>query len=174
MNKGRGSNKGESCFPRQQGGCVLSLLLGCHVDHQVHNTVAVSIFIIIPGDRKQVLSGLAPLLPFFLAPLPHPKTTELPPTLGGRKEAATVISGKKQSHSTVGLEPLYTTRVLSTWITSSNQQDPNPSPVCASPRVPQGCTYQETSLTKWSFSAMPAPASKVEEWLSPLKSQETT
>lgn len=29
-------------------------------------------------------------------------------------------------------------------------------------------------MTKWSFSAMPAPASKVEEWLSPLKSHETT
>lgn len=125
------------------------------------------------GQKTSVVRACTPssILPCSSAPS---QTTELPPTLGGRKEAATVISGKKQSHSTVGLEPLYTTRVLSTWITSSNQQDPNPSPVCASPRVPQGCTYQETSLTKWSFSAMPAPASKVEEWLSPLKSQETT
>ncbi|XP_006894993.1 PREDICTED: uncharacterized protein LOC102855818 [Elephantulus edwardii] len=30
------------------------------------------------------------------------------------------------------------------------------------------------SLTKWTFRAMPAPASKVEEWVSLLKSQETT
>lgn len=34
--------------------------------------------------------------------------------------------------------------------------------------------YHETSLTKWSLRAMPAPASKMEEWLSPLKSVETT
>ncbi|XP_042761371.1 coiled-coil domain-containing protein 179 isoform X2 [Panthera leo] len=32
----------------------------------------------------------------------------------------------------------------------------------------------EMSLTKWSLRAMPAPASKVEEWLSLLKLQETT
>ena len=49
-----------------------------------------------------------------------------------------------------------------------------PAPTPASPHHPPCCAYQETSLTKWSFSAMPAPASKVEEWLSPLKSQETT
>lgn len=35
-------------------------------------------------------------------------------------------------------------------------------------------TYQETSLTKWSLRAIPAPASKVEEWVSLLKSQDTT
>lgn len=34
--------------------------------------------------------------------------------------------------------------------------------------------YHVTSLTKWSLRAMPAPASKMEEWLSPLKSVETT
>ncbi|XP_058544463.1 coiled-coil domain-containing protein 179 isoform X1 [Neofelis nebulosa] len=32
----------------------------------------------------------------------------------------------------------------------------------------------EMSLTTWSLRAMPAPASKVEEWLSLLKLQETT
>lgn len=34
--------------------------------------------------------------------------------------------------------------------------------------------YHVTSLTKWSLRAMPAPASKMEEWLSPLKSVDTT
>ena len=35
-------------------------------------------------------------------------------------------------------------------------------------------TYHETSLTKCSLSAIPAPASKMEEWVSPLKSVDTT
>lgn len=80
---------------------MLSLLLGCHVDHQVHNTVAVSVFIIIPEDRKQALSGLTHFLhPFFhssCSSAPSHKT-EFPSTLRG-KEATIVISGKKQSHS---------------------------------------------------------------------------
>lgn len=44
----------------------------------------------------------------------------------------------------------------------------------APPFPPPSQAYQETSLTKWSLRAMPAPASKVEEWVSLLKSQETT
>lgn len=35
-------------------------------------------------------------------------------------------------------------------------------------------TYQEMSLTKLSFREMPAPASKMEEWVSPMKSEDTT
>ena len=35
-------------------------------------------------------------------------------------------------------------------------------------------THQETSLTKFSLRAMPAPASKMEERVSPLKSVDTT
>lgn len=35
-------------------------------------------------------------------------------------------------------------------------------------------TNQEMSLTKLSLMAMPAPASKMEEWVSPMKSEETT
>lgn len=35
-------------------------------------------------------------------------------------------------------------------------------------------TNQEMSLTKLSLREMPAPASKMEEWVSPMKSEETT
>lgn len=35
-------------------------------------------------------------------------------------------------------------------------------------------THQEMSLTKLSLREMPAPASKMEEWESPMKSEETT
>lgn len=64
--KGRGSNKG-SCFPRQQGVCMLGLLLGCHVDHQVHHTVAVSILVVIPAGTE-MLSG-----PFLYVNAPPPR-----------------------------------------------------------------------------------------------------
>ena len=42
--------------------------------------------------------------------------------------------------------------------------------------VDKGCcstAYQEISLTKLSLREMPAPASKMEEWTSPMKSEET-
>src|SRR3989338_9506871 len=39
---------------------------------------------------------------------------------------------------------------------------------------PHSLSYQETTLTKVSLSAMPAPASNIEVRLSPLKSDETT
>lgn len=35
-------------------------------------------------------------------------------------------------------------------------------------------TNQEMSLTKLSLREMPAPASKMEEWVSPMKSEDTT
>lgn len=35
-------------------------------------------------------------------------------------------------------------------------------------------TNQEISLTKLSLREMPAPASKMEEWVSPMKSEDTT
>ena len=91
---------------------MLGSLLGCHVDHQVHNTVAVSILIIVPGDRNKVLSGLThhlPPLSLPLCPTPHSsashplpahKLGSLSPTLQQGKEETTVMSNNQQSHST--------------------------------------------------------------------------
>lgn len=49
-------------------GCVLGLLLGCHVDHQVHHTVAVPILIVIPADRNRKAVRTEP---FLLSPPPR-------------------------------------------------------------------------------------------------------
>lgn len=34
--------------------------------------------------------------------------------------------------------------------------------------------YHEISLTNWSFNEIPALASKIDEWVSPIKSEDTT
>lgn len=83
------------------------LLLGCHVGHQITDSVAVAKFIIIPRRKKLI-------------------------TMGGRVKRKT--------------------KTL----------------------APSSSTYHVTSLTKWSLRAIPAPASKIEEWESPLKSVDTT
>lgn len=50
-----------------------------------------------------------------------------------------------------------------------------PSPLPPAPRALRPLPpYQEMSFTKLSLSAMPALASKMDEWVSPIKSVETT
>lgn len=89
-------------------------LLGCHVDHQVHNTVAVSKLIVIPEEGKEVLSALTGflvslfmLLLFQSQPIqPNgtashlfliKKVGSIPSALHYRKAAA-AISDTKPSH----------------------------------------------------------------------------
>lgn len=121
MNKGRGSNKGESCFPRQQGGLCAQLTpwMPCGPSSPQHGC-CIHIHYHTWGQKTSAVRAdpfLAPLLPFFLLLCPIPQLNSHLPSRG--KEAAIVISGKKQSHSTVRLEAC-----VSTCITSSKPTGP--------------------------------------------------
>lgn len=198
VKKGRGSNEGESCFPRQQGGWLCARLTpwmpcgpsspqhGCCIRTRYHT-----------WGEKQKQSGsthfLHPFLHGFCSSSHAAEPGCFPPTSSKARSIPSILPVREGDYSPFRqeaislhrdhhiLEPLYSAGVCITLhCQPAVMNRTEVSLVCARPNPtephhhPPGSAYQETSLTKWSFSAMPAPASKVEEWLSPLKSQETT